>query len=111
MPIGLEIISALHLSGNGAFFMQHAIAAMRAAIVLVGLSLGGAAQASETTTYSYDALGRLTGVQVAGGPSDGRHDTYSYDAAGNRTQTAVTGARPPVVVVPLNGYTVIPLPD
>ena len=89
----------------------------------------------ETTTYTYDALGRVTTVQHSGGPADGTAATYSYDPASNRTNVTVTlsgsggggggsgggsggnndpgaGASVPSrqwIVVPLNGYTVIPV--
>jgi chitodextrinase len=54
-------------------------------IILVFLSLGCALLArAESTTYTYDALGRL--IQVDGS-SSGSVVTYTYDAAGNRTQT------------------------
>ena len=39
---------------------------------------------SSTTTYTYDALGRLKRVE---GSADGSVVTYDYDAAGNRTLT------------------------
>ena len=74
------------------------------------------ASAQETTTYTYDALGRLTGSSVSGGISSGTNTAIQYDPAGNRSRYQVTGAsdvpRPTgrVVVVPLNGFTVIPLP-
>jgi YD repeat-containing protein len=42
--------------------------------------------ASDSTTYSYDALGRLTQVTYANGTSI----VYAYDAAGNRTSVTVT---------------------
>jgi YD repeat-containing protein len=89
----------------------------------------------ETTTYTYDALGRVITVQHSGGPTDGTAATYSYDPASNRTNVTVTlsgngggggsgggsggsgdpgaGAsvpsRPIFIVVPLNGYSVIPI--
>jgi len=89
----------------------------------------------ETTTYTYDALGRAITVQHSGGPNDGTAATYSYDPASNRTNVTVTlsanggsgggsggggggnsdpgaGASVPpnqFIVVPLNGYTVIPI--
>lgn len=75
------------------------------------------------TTYTYDALGRLVQSDVT---ADGATVTtkIQYDPAGNRTSYTVTGAnragddtgdgaavtRPTgVVVVPLNGFTIIPL--
>ena len=67
------------------------------------------ASASETVTYSYDAKGRLTQVTHSGGPNDGAVAAYGFDAADNRTSVTTTGFRPPVVVIPLNGLTVIPL--
>jgi YD repeat-containing protein len=90
----------------------------------------------ETTTYTYDALGRVITVQHSGGPTDGTAATYSYDPASNRTNVTVTlsgnggsgggsgggsvgngdpgaGASVPsrslFIVVPLNGYSVIPI--
>jgi YD repeat-containing protein len=56
------------------------------------IGLLGAAHAAETTTYTYDALGRLTQTQIAGGPAAGVTRTYQLDSAGNRTQVQVTGA-------------------
>ena len=47
-------------------------------------------QATETTTYSYDTLGRLVQSNVSGGPASGVQTATSYDPAGNRTnQTTV----------------------
>ncbi|MBL8272002.1 Ig-like domain repeat protein [Steroidobacter sp.] len=54
--------------------------------------LAAPAQAAETLTYTYDALGRLTKVQTAGGPGSGVQRDYSYDAAGNRSSFLSTGA-------------------
>ncbi len=85
-----------------------------------------AAMAQETTTYTYDALGRVTGVVHIGGPANGTSSTYTYDPASNRTNVTVSGspngnansatsdngASAPAtiyVVVPLNGFTVIPV--
>jgi len=93
------------------------------------------AMAQETTTYTYDALGRVITVQHSGGPNDGTTASYSFDAASNRMNVTVTqasnggsgggagggsggnsdpgaGASVPsrgFIVVPLNGYTVIPI--
>lgn len=60
-----------------------------AATALSGLTLAGlsvAAAASETQTYSYDALGRLVAVQYSGTPSAGQAHSLCYDPAGNRIQ-------------------------
>ena len=83
--------------------------------------------AQSATTYTYDALGRLTGSTVSGGPTNGTATTISLDNAGNRTNYKVTGASGSgngsgnngdgaaapqsrrVIVVPLNGFTVIPI--
>lgn len=54
-------------------------------IVLVFVALGCSLLArAATTTYAYDALGRLTRVTNS---ANGADVTYAYDAAGNRTQT------------------------
>jgi YD repeat-containing protein len=56
----------------------------------------GAAQASDTTVYTYDALGRLVSVSTTGGPNNGLNIGTAYDPAGNRTTyTAGTGGAPP----------------
>jgi hypothetical protein len=74
-----------------------------------------AAQTAETITYTYDALGRVKTVSHAGGDNDGMSITYTYDAAGNRTQYVVAGSKGRgipegmVIVVPLNGFTIIPI--
>jgi hypothetical protein len=47
--------------------------------------LWAAASSAETTTFKYDALGRLTHVDIAGGAMDGVRRTFQYDPAGNRT--------------------------
>ncbi len=50
-----------------------------------------AAGAQETTTYSYDALGRLNSSTVSGGSNNGQQTTTSFDPAGNRSNYSVTG--------------------
>jgi YD repeat-containing protein len=62
--------------------------------------------AAETQTYTYDALGRLTQVKT----SSGRTTDYTYDAANNRTQVVSTGGSSRVVVLPLLGGLVLPIP-
>jgi hypothetical protein len=52
------------------------------------------AQTQETTTYTYDSLGRLIASSVSGGPNDGMQTGTSFDAASNRTNYTVTAAPP-----------------
>ena len=55
-------------------------------------SWGSAAHATETVTYSYDALGRLVTVTHAGTVNNGQQTTYSLDPADNRKTVTTTGA-------------------
>ena len=50
-----------------------------------------AQSAGSTTTYAYDALGRLIDVQVSSASQGDAQRTYQYDKAGNRTQVSATG--------------------
>jgi len=50
--------------------------------------------ASETTSYTYDALGRFTGKSIAGGPNSGRQTRICFDKAGNRIRYDSTTATP-----------------
>lgn len=60
------------------------------------LVLSESARASETTVYTYDALGRLVAVATSGGPNNGLNVATCYDGAGNRaTYSAGTGGPPP----------------
>lgn len=56
------------------------------------LLLSGAAVASETVTYTYDARGRLVEVNHTGGPASGTKVEYEYDDAHNVKRKRVTGA-------------------
>jgi YD repeat-containing protein len=58
----------------------------------------GFSQQSDTITYTYDSLNRITKVVY----SSGTTITYTYDAAGNRTSVQVSGAG---VALSLNGVT------
>ena len=71
-------------------------------LAMAGLGAGYAAHASQTVSYVYDALGRLTEMQVLSGPGSGVKQAYGYDAAGNRTQYQVTapGQSPITLTVP-----------
>jgi carbon monoxide dehydrogenase subunit G len=61
-----------------------------AALVALALGLGAWPAQAGTTTYTYDALGRLTG---SFNTATGIGVAYTYDAAGNRTQVVV-GVQP-----------------
>src|SRR3569623_19622 len=54
-----------------------------------GVMLAGMAGASENTTYTYDALGRLVATARSGGPHTGVAMATCFDPAGNRTAYAV----------------------
>lgn len=64
-----------------------------AIIALAGTSTY--ARAQETTSYSYDALGRLVSSTASGGPNNGVVMGTCFDAAGNRAQYAVGGVGTP----------------
>lgn len=51
----------------------------------------GAAYATQTVTYAYDALGRLTHSQITTGPGSGTAQVFQYDNAGNRQEYTVSG--------------------
>ncbi len=65
-------------------------------LLTIGLACVGvscAAYASQTVTYTYDALGRLKTTQIQGvGPQGNVATSYQYDAAGNRTTYTVSNA-------------------
>lgn len=53
------------------------------------------AQAQETVTYQYDALGRLSASVISGGPNNGIATATCFDPAGNRTQYFTGSGAPP----------------
>ena len=55
-------------------------------------SLGAGGSASETKTYTYDALGRLVQAQSSGTVNNQDTSSICYDPAGNRTQYKSDGA-------------------
>ena len=81
-------------------------------IALAALCLGGGlwmarpAQAQETTTYTYDSLGRLTGSSTSGTVNNGMQTSTGFDPAGNRTNYAVSPNSSATVTFSISG----PLP-
>lgn len=65
-------------------------------LLIASLLLTTSASASESTTYTYDALGRLISSSNVGGPRDGKAVLSSYDDAGNRRTHAV-GVPAPII--------------
>lgn len=72
-------------------------------------------RAAETVTYQYDLLGRLIQGSSSGSVNNGLNIQYTIDEAGNRKRIVVTGSSNQgmptegVIVVPLNGFTIIPI--
>ena len=63
-----------------------------AATAFIALIAPVVADAAETVTYTYDALGRLVATTTSGGPNNGVSTGISYDPAGNRSTYTVTGS-------------------
>lgn len=85
--------------------LSRALCACCSAVAL--FTLGAPIRASETTTYSYDALGRLVRTSIGGGPSDGISTALCFDAAGNRARYYRGSGSGPACAAP----TYTPLPD
>lgn len=88
----------------------------RILLALALAALPSMALASETVTYSYDAKGRLTQVAHSGSTNNGVVANYTFDKADNRTALTVSGSAfngpaSRIIVIPLNGLTVLPLPQ
>ncbi|MEG3145388.1 hypothetical protein U1839_12070 [Sphingomonas sp. RT2P30] len=81
-----------------------------ASLGLSGALLAGMAAASETKTYSYDALGRLTGSVTSGGPNDTRQIGTCFDRAGNRMRYDVATGAPAACPTPTPTPTPTPSP-
>ncbi|MDP5278261.1 hypothetical protein Q9Q95_04935 [Sphingomonas sp. DG1-23] len=90
---------------------------MKLVIITCAFLLAPAAAAQETTTYDYDALGRLEKTSTTGGQNNGTVNQVQFDKAGNRVNYTTTGATGTpsngmkVIVLPLNGFTVIAIPN
>lgn len=88
----------------------------RAAVASVVALTAAPSPAAETVTYTYDVLGRLMQEQYAGSINNALVVAQTLDANGNRTRLTISGSANlgsqfggGVIVVPLNGFTVIPL--
>jgi hypothetical protein len=77
----------------------------RFAAMLVAIVGASSVFASDTTTYTYDSLGRLRSVTVSGTQTSVQ--TYAYDAAGNRTGnvSGIVPSVPPSISVPSSSIT------
>lgn len=58
------------------------------------IAIAPPAASSESTIYTYDALGRLVTVTVSGGPNDGRQASTTFDSGDNRTNYSMGGTAP-----------------
>ena len=60
------------------------------------------AVSAETTTYTYNALGRLTNMSVSSGVANGVQQAFSYDGSGNvKSQQTLGPLNPrPVTITP-----------
>ncbi len=82
---------------------------------IVSLICSNVCHAAETATYQYDVLGRLVQGDHSGNVNNGLNIQYSIDEAGNRKRIVITGSSNQgtptegVIVVPLNGFTIIPI--
>jgi YD repeat-containing protein len=89
---------------------------LKRSLMVLAIAAGVTATAT-ADTYVYDTLGRLTRITY----STGGFIEYVYDLNGNRSivRVSVDGSEPPapitplskVIVLPLNGLIVIPLPE
>lgn len=73
------------------------------------------ANSAETISYQYDVLGRLVQGSSSGSINNGLSIQYTIDEAGNRKRVVIAGSSNQgiptegVIVVPLNGFTIIPI--
>ena len=72
---------------------------------IAGVALVGSAFGQETTTFSYDAQGRLTGTATTGGPNNARQTGTCFDRAGNRTRYDLSTSPPAPCPTPTPTYT------
>lgn len=72
--------------------MQRKRLAARLIPALLALGTAGAAAATETITYTYDAKGRLVKVERTGTVNNGVTTQYTHDHADNRSNVTTTGS-------------------
>lgn len=97
--------------------LHHKLHRLTLAFLLI-LFATGPALANEAITYTYDELGRLIRTSQTGTVNDGVVTDIEYDDAGNRTLYTVSGspngsvnpsAGKKVIVLPINGFLVLPI--
>jgi hypothetical protein len=65
---------------------------MRKIMLLASIGLSAPALAAETTTYTYDAKGRVVKVVRTGTVNNNVTTEYTHDKADNRTKVKVTNS-------------------
>lgn len=60
-------------------------------LAMLALAISAVAQAGVTTSYTYDALGRLVATGTSGDVNNGLTKTITYDPAGNRQTYTISG--------------------
>lgn len=70
------------------------------AVALTAILVASSSEGSETTNYSYDALGRLVATTRSGGPNNGVNMASCFDRAGNRMRYDIATAPPSACPVP-----------
>jgi hypothetical protein len=84
-------------------------------LVIILLMHSVSSIASETLNFDYNQLGRLVRSTSSGSVNNGLNIQYTIDEAGNRKRVVIAGSSNQgiptegVIVVPLNGFTVIPI--
>lgn len=68
---------------------------LTASVFALSAGFAGAADATETIDYTYDAQGRLVKVERSGTVNNNVDTDYEYDDADNRTNEKTTGSPNP----------------
>lgn len=85
----------------------------RRLVTIASLAMAFPASAQTSQTFTYDVHGRLASART-GTASSAQTSEYEYDGANNRTVRRTTSSEPVarrarIVVLPLNGFTIIPI--